>query len=306
MVLISTSTSAFYDRSTVGMADLRTQAEALQQQIATGQKLSKASDNPLAASQLRSLARTEQLSQVDAANASRASSDLQLADTTLSSFADYITRAQELATQAASGTLDNIERAGIATELQQIRGNLIALANARDSAGHTLFGGEATGDAYTLDASGNASYVGTATSPDVALGDGQTVRRGMTGPEFLSFTVNGNPTDLLAQIKALGDALAGGAADPAQAARDALDALGAGLDKVTTAQTVVGARMAWIDLTGERRTNLSELNSSEEADIGSTDNATAIARLQQLTTVLEASQAAFSKLANLSLFSLIN
>lgn len=306
MVSISTSTSAFYDRSTVGMADLRTQAEALQQQIATGEKLSKSSDDPLAASQLRSLARTEQLSQVDAANANRASSDLQLADTTLSSFTDYINRARELATQAANGTLNDTQRAGIGTELEQIRGSLVALANARDSAGHALFGGEAAGDAYALDASGNATYVGTPSSPDVSLGDGQTVKRGVTGPEFLNFTVNGNPTDLLAQMKVLSDALQGGSANPQQAAHDALDALGVGLDKVNTAQTIVGARMAWIDLTGVRRTNLSELNSSEEADLGSTDAATAIARLQQLTVVLEASQAAFTKLAQLSLFNQIN
>lgn len=305
-MIISTSTSAFYDRSTIDLSDLRAQAEALQQQIATGQKLGKSSDDPLAASQLRALMRTERLSQVDAANANRASSDLQLADATLSDFADYINRARELATQAANGTLNNSQRAGIASELKQIHGSLVALANARDSAGHALFGGEAAGDAYALDAAGNASYIGTASSPDVQLGDGQTVRRGVTGPEFLNFSVNGNPTDLLAQMKALGDALAGAAADPAQAARDALDALNTGLDKVTTAQTVVGARMAWIDLTGDRRTNLSELNASEEAELGSTDAATAIARLQQLSLVLEASQAAFSKLANLSLFNQIN
>ncbi len=306
MVSISTSTSAFYDRSTVGLSDLRAQAEALQQQIATGEKLAKSSDDPLAASQLRSLYRTEHLSQVDMANANRASSDLQLADTTLSTFADYINRARELATQAANGTLNNSQRAGIGTELEQIRGSLVALANARDSAGHALFGGEAAGDAYALDGAGNASYVGTASSPDVSLGDGQTVKRGITGPEFLNFSVNGNPTDLLAQMKALSDALQGAAADPALAARDALDALNTGLEKVNTAQTIVGARLAWIDLTGERRTNLSELNASEEAELGSTDAASAIAQLQQLMLVLEASQASFAKLAGLSLFDRIN
>ncbi len=306
MVSISTSTAAFYDRATLGMSDLRAQAEALQQQIATGQKLAKSSDNPLAASQLRALARTERLSQVDAANASRAASDLQLTDTTLSNFADYINRARELATQAANGTLSTSQRADIGMELEQIRGSLVALANARDSAGHALFGGNATGDAYALDTAGNASYIGTASASDISLGGGQTVRRGVTGPEFLDFTVNGNPTDLLAQMKALGEALLGAAADPAQAARDALGALDTGLDKVTTAQTVVGARMAWIDITGDRRTHLSELNASEEAEIGSTDTATAISRLQQLMTVLEASQASFARLASLSLFDRIN
>lgn len=302
MTLISTSTSAFYERATQDISSLRARAEAMQDQLGRGEKLSRSSDDPVAASRLRVLARADRLSTIDTANANRATSDLALTDSALSSFAEFVTRAQELTTQAANGTLTGAQRASIATELGQIHGNLVALANARDSAGHALFGGETAGNAYTLDAAGNAVYAGTASAGSLELGDGQAVARGLTGPEFLNFSVNGNPTDLMAVIKQLASDLQGGAADPAQAARDALGALNDGLDKVTTGQTLVGARLAWIDLTTERRTDLSEMRSSEEADIGATDIASTIANLQQLMTVLEASQASFSRLANLSLF----
>ena len=106
-------------------------------------------------------------------------------------------------------------------------------------------------------------------------------------------------------IKTLGEALQGAAADPVQAARDALGSLGDALDAVTTGQTQVGARLAWIDLTTERRTMLSEMNAGEQAGVGATDMAATIAQLQQTMLVLEASQASFTKLANLSLFDLI-
>lgn len=298
MTLISTSTSAFYDRATQDISSLRARAEQMQDQLGRGEKLSRSSDDPVAASRLRVLARADRLSTIDTANANRATSDLALADSALSSFAEYVTRAQELTTQAANGTLTGAQRASIATELGQIHGNLVSLANSRDSAGHALFGGEAVGDAY--DAAG--AYIGTASAGSLDLGDGQAVARGLTGPEFLNFSVNGNPTDLMAVIRQLATDLQGGAADPAQAARDALDALGDGLDKVTTGQTLVGARLAWIDLTTERRIDLSEMRSGEEAEIGATDIASTIANLQQLMTVLEASQASFSRLANLSLF----
>ena len=158
------------------------------------------------------------------------------------------------------------------------------------------------GEAYALDGLGNAVYTGTADAGDLPLGDGQSVKRGLTGPEFLNFDANGNPTNLMAVIKTLGEALGGAAADPAQAARDALDALGQGLDKVTTGQTLVGSRLAWIDLTTERRIDLSELRSGEEAEIGSSDLAATVAQLQQVMLVLEASQASFARLASLSLF----
>jgi flagellar hook-associated protein 3 FlgL len=209
---------------------------------------------------------------------------------------------QELTTQAATGTLTDAQRAGLGEEIGLLHGNLVALANSRDSAGHSLFGGETTGDAYTLDAAGNASYAGTAKSGDLALGDGQSVRRGLTGPEFLNFNANGVPTNLMAVVKSLGEALQGGVANTAAAARDALATLGDGLDQLSTGQTLVGARLAWIDLTTERRIDLSELRSNEQSEIGSTDIAVTVTRLQQLTLVLEASQASFGKLASLSLF----
>lgn len=305
MTTVGTSTSAFYERASLGIGALRKQAEEIQSQLGSGERLTKSSDDPVAASRLRSLTRADSLSGIDKANAVRANADLTLADSALSDFADTIQRMQELATQAANATLTDTQRAGIGKEIAAIRGNLVSLANSRDSAGHALFGGEASGDAYTLDAAGNAVYAGTGTAGELPLGEGQTVNRGLTGPEFLNFTVNGNPTDLLKVAKDLADALQGGVADPAAAARDALGALNQGLDAVTTGQTQVGARLAWIDLTTQRRENLGELRADEQAEVGATDIASTVAQLQNVMSVLEASQASFAKLSSLSLFDVI-
>lgn len=306
MTIVSTSTSAFFERSRSDIKALRTQAENYQSQIASGAKFDRSSDNPVAASRLRSLARQEALSGIDKTNAGRANADLSLADSTMSDMADALMQVQDLATQAANSTLTGDQRASIGTQLDQIFGNLLALANARDSNGHALFGGTSAGDAYSLDASGNAVYVGTASSDALPLGDGQSVTRSITGPEFLTFTdAGGSQTDLLAVVKGLADALKGGAADPAGAASAALNDLKTGLDTLTTGQTVIGTRLAWIDVVDDRRTNLSELRSAEESDIGGADPATTIANLQETMTVLEAAQSTFGKLASLSLFNAI-
>jgi flagellar hook-associated protein 3 FlgL len=306
MTIVSTSTSAFFDKSITDMASLRSQAEKMQNQMSSGNKLQRSSDDPVAASRLRMLQRADSLSQIDSSNANRATADLNLADSAMSSFVDYINRAKELATQAASGTITADQRASLGQEMQQIYNNMVSLANSRDSAGHALFGGESAGDAYTLDASGNATYAGTASAGNLSLGDGQSISRGLTGPEFLNFSVNGTPTDLLSVVKGLADDLQGGSSDPQTAARDGMTALDAGLDKVTTGQTVVGTRLNWIDTTTTRRTNLGELRANEEQTIGGIDIATTVAQLQETTTVLEASQAGFAKLANLSLFNSIS
>jgi len=302
MTNIGTSTRAFFDRSNIDISGLRAQAEALQARLGRNERLSRSSEDPVAASRLRTLARAERHAKIDTVNSNRASTDLALADTALTSFSDAIIRTQVLASLASNGTLSPTQRADIGSELGEIHSRLVALANARDSSGHALFGGEAAGDAYVLDGLGNATYIGTLNAGELPLGDGQSVTRGVTGPEFLNFTVNGTATNLLAEVKALANALNGAVADPQAAARTALDALGVGLDAVTTSQTIVGSRLAWIDLAAERSTNLGELRADEQAEIGATDIGTTVAELQHVMLVLEASQASFAQLANVSLF----
>lgn len=303
--MTTVSTSAFYERATQDMTALRARAEGLQAAMSRGERLARSSDDPVAASRLRGLARGDSFAAINTTNANRAISDLTLTDTALGSFAEYITRAKELAVQAANATLSPAQRAGIGSELAQLHGNLAALANMRDSAGHALFGGETAGQAFTLDAAGNPVYAGTSSAGELPLGEGLSVTRGLTGPEFLSFNASGGPTDIFAIVKGLADALLGGATDPAQAARDALGVLDTGLEAVTTAQTIIGTRLAWIDLTTQRREEMTELRAEEQAEIGGTDMAATITRLQEALTVLEASQASFAKLSSLSLFDVL-
>ncbi|MCJ2186843.1 flagellin N-terminal helical domain-containing protein [Novosphingobium beihaiensis] len=303
MTIVSTSTSAFYERARTNMKDLRLKAESLQAQVGSGEKLSRSSDDPVAAARLRSLARIEKLSGIDKANTDRANADLSLADEAMTNMSTAIIRAQELATKAASDTLTSDQRASIATELDQIQQDLMTLANSRDSNGHALFGGESVGNAYELDASGNAVYIGTNSSDSLPIGEGQSVPRSVTGKQIFEFTDgSGSTTDVMATIKSLSEALKGGVADPAGAASDALTSLRSGLDTLSTTQTVVGTRLAWLDTVADRRINLSELRASEKSDLGGVDPAATLASLQEALTVLEASQASFTKLAGLSLF----
>lgn len=299
------TTGAFFERSGQSLRELRSRAESLQKAIGTGLKWSRGSDDPVSASQLRSLSREGRFADISAVAGARVSSDLALTDSGLSDFSAYVTRIKELSIQAASDTLTQSQRAGLGVEVKEIYGELIRLANSRDSAGDALFGGEAAGDAYSLDATGLPVYSGTAQAGELALGDGQTVIRGVTGPEFLDFTGPNGPVNLFTLVRELGDALQGNVPDPAQAARDALGDLDAGLESITTAQTVVGSRMNWIDLIGDRRTQRGEQRNELQVYVGGADLASTVTALQEIMTVLEASQAAFSLLSGLSLFAML-
>lgn len=298
--MINLSTSAFYERATRQVGTLRAEAERLQEQMGTGERLSRSSDDPVAAARLRTLARGERLAQIDQRSSDLASTDLKMTDDALGSLATLVIRAKELATKAATETLSAEQRAAIGGEVESLREAVLQIANSRNSAGHALFGGQAAGAAYQ-ESGGTAAYVGTAAKEAVDLGDGQSVVPSLTGPEVFAFDAGGAPTDLFAVLGDLAAALKGGG-DPTGPTGVALDGLAAGLDQITTAQTVVGARLGWIEVMDERRVANSELVADEQKAIGGADLAVTMTRLQEVTTVLEASQASFVRLAGLSLF----
>jgi len=299
--MVTVSTGAFFERANLQLGTLRKQAEGLQSQIGTGERLTRSSDDPVAAAKLRSLSRSQRLRTVDQRNSDRASTDLRLADQALVSMADIVIRTKELALQANSNALSDANRQAIATEVANLRENLIYLANSRDATGQALFGGETAGLAFT-EAAGVVTYQGTANPPLVDLGDGQVVERSITGPEFVNFDPGTGPTDLFAVLGALATGLAAGGAASLTAAGDAISVLDAGLEKITTAQTVIGTRQAWVETIDDRRVTTGELLAEEEANVGGADLAGTITRLQELMTVLEASQASFVRLSGLSLF----
>jgi len=302
---VNLSTSAFYAKATGQMTTLRGEANELQEQVGTGQRLTRSSEDPVAAARLRTLSRSDRLAEIDQTGSDTAMSELELVDSALGSMADIVFRVQELATQAATGTLSPAQRAALGVEVADLRSTLVTIANGENGAGHALFGGQGAGSAYT-DNAGIITYAGSATGKAIDLGDGQQVLPSLTGPEVLEFQVDGAPTDLFAVLGTLASALEGDGTDPVAASQAALTGLGAGLEKITTSQTIIGARMNWVELMDDRRTTNGELRASETEQLGSADLATTLSRLQQVMTVLEASQASFVQLSSLSLFSQLN
>ncbi len=302
--MINLSTGAFYERGTRQISSLRSQAESLQQQIGTGERLERSSDDPVAAARLRMLSRNERIANVDTRNSQLAEADLSLTDQTLGSVADLVVRVRELAVQATNSTLSDDQRAAIGVEIAGLRENLVLLANGRNIAGHSLLGGQTSGAAYA-DNGGTIQFVGTTEITPLEIGDGQTVVPGLTGPEVFQFDTANGSTDLFTVLGDLVAVLKAGGQGAAETAAASLADLDAGLEKVTTAQTVVGARLNWIDLMTERREANAERVADERSNVGGADIAVTMSRLQETLTVLEASQASFVRLANLSLFSML-
>ncbi len=305
MNFVSNATSAFYDRSLEQMGNLRGSLERLQTQISTGVRITRGSEDPAAASRLRTLARTELLSEVQSDNADKLARDLDEAGDEVLGVANLLARARELAIAAANSPTGASGRAAIAEELAQLELELFDRANALTLSGEPLFAGTAAGPAFTRAADGSVTYNGNGEIASVPVAPGTELERGLTGAQLFQFDLNGSPSSAFAVLSGLTAALQGGAADPAAAARAAIEGLDAAFDTATRGQTVLGTRLAWVEVIQDNQTQRALTVAEHKSQTGDTDLGEAIARLQQTLTALEASQASFTRVSNLTLFNVI-
>lgn len=290
---INLSTGLFYDRSKTAMQSLTSRAETLSTQISTGKKLLSPSDGSVAYQRLQGIARATIDAATDTTNIKLAQSVLQQADTTLTQITEQLQRASELTIQAKNGTQSPEGRAAIATELEGIVDSIAALANTKDARGQPLFGGAAGAVAVTKGANGAFAFAAGEASA-IPIGDGQDVQPGSNAANFLAT----GGTDIGTALTAIAAALRADEAVPAGAS-DALDAIS---NSVTATQTSLGARAARVDLIyAQMQTNAAdrEVTRSGIEDVNVAD---AITELQKTMTILQATQASFSKLSQLSLF----
>jgi len=291
------ATSQLYNRPASLMTRLTADADRIQIQIATGKKLLAPSDDPGAYLRLQGISRQSANDGAYAANIGMAQGLLAQTDTTLESVEAQLTRALELATQASNGTLSDTNRAAIGKELESIRDTLFGLANTRDVRGQPLFGG-ATGDvAYIRDTDGSIDFAGTGEPSAIPIGEGTGVQGTVTG--MRAFAAGGS--DMFAVLADFAAALEAGG-DVKAAANNALSGIKGSLESVTLARASAGARAARLELDTERLTAAGEAREDVRSALEDTDVTVAVTELQKTLTILQATQASFSKLSSLSLF----
>jgi len=251
-------------------ADLATVSGRLakiQQQVASGRQLERASDNPAGAlAALRYRRSLRSYEQYDR-NIGDAKMWLGTADSALKGIDDRLTRAQDLTIQAENGALGPTARNAIATELRAIAEEMIGLGNTR-TLGRPIFGGT-SGNAQAYDPSG--TYVGDSGVVNRTVGSGSSYQVNVTGPEVFGIEnpgdpINGNTFEMLREIADRVEAGVG--------VSDGLDAIARSRTSVNNAQATLGARLSSleklearnVDVTIEMRSALSETEDIDLAD----------------------------------------
>ena len=287
------STSLFYSNASSRLTKMSDKAQELQTQIATGKKLIKPSDDPAGAQQLAELDRRDADAAVYGTNLTLASSLLDQADGVLKQITAQLTRATELATQAATGTQTDAARKSIATEITSVVQSLVTLANSRNVRGQPLFGTVDGTKAVTDNGNGTFTFPANNTLvSEVPIADGQTIQATESAKTIFDL---GNGDNTLAMLSRMAATLNGGG-------DVALDSLSQAVDQVANVQASVGSRSARVDLQQQLLTTANTDRADLRGKLEQVDVTDAIVQLQQMMTALSASQASFTKLSQLSLF----
>jgi len=155
------STQQQYLRSIDQMQNKQSEIANLQNQISTGKRLLKPSDDPVAAAQVvkleRELAQYEKFDY----NINVTQRRLELEDSILDDINTATDRMRELTIQAGGVTLNDQDRLSISKELTQLTQYVAGLMNTQDSEGEYLFAGsKGTTKPYEALANGRYQYNG--------------------------------------------------------------------------------------------------------------------------------------------------
>ncbi len=263
----------------------------LNEQVATGKRINRPSDDPGRISQLHNV--RQQLSNQDVfqKNSSQAEQLLNVADTALRDIHGTLTEARELAIQFSNESYNGGQRGEAAVVTESLFGRALSSSNIQFN-GRSIFAGTAyDGEAY--DSTG--AYAGSNDSPSTVVGEGLSVNTGFDGSDLLT-----KSSDMFGAITDLKDALE---ADDTVAITAALDGIDDALTDIENSRVEVGGQMRRALDSTDLAANLEVELTQAKATIEETNVVDAYTKLVQLQTNFDAAMQVTSMQRYSGLFS---
>lgn len=300
-------TAQLYSFTSKRMAALSAEVAQANAEVATGKKALTPSQDPVAAGRLAGLARTTADEAQYAGNLDLAATLLQQGDDALDAMTTQVQRVKELALRAANSTLSTADLSSIATELDGILDAMLSIANTVDARGVPVFAGADGAVPYSRDPDGTVVFAGAGDPPPIPVSGVASVAATDSGARVFSVRTGDGVTDLFAVVGALAAAIRTPDAEERQAAvQTSLEEVGAAEAGVNAARSSLGARAARVAMESAQLETLATSREAERSGLEDADPAESILKLQRAMTVLQASQASFAKLSQLSLFNYIS
>lgn len=270
--------------------------ESAQEQLATGRRVVRPSDDPSSAARALSLRATIRARQQDVRNADDAVAHLDRADSELQSVNRTMQRVRDLALRASNDVAPG-ERDAIATELSALRDQLVAVANTEHD-GRPLFAGTAGGPAVAQVA-GAWTYAGDDGAVLRRVGDRERIQVNVTAEDAFGFTAG---QDVFSTIDQLITDL--GTGDQA-GIRASLDRIDTGMAATNEALARIGATTNRVESTADRIEDTILTLRSELAEVQDVDLEEAIMELRVQEVAYEATLGALGRSLPTSLVSFL-
>ena len=176
------STKLFNQQQLQQFSSTTENLQNLQNKISSGQNILKASDDPIGSVQLSGLnVVKDQIVQFER-NVDAASDRINLLDKNLINLGSIMLRAQELVIQASSDTLGASDRETIALEVDEMKKEILSVANAQDSNGSFLFSGYKTNTIpFVEDISGKINYKGDRGLSSLSISESRVIETTLDG-----------------------------------------------------------------------------------------------------------------------------
>ena len=188
------SSNTIFDSNVASLNQQQARLLQTQQQIASGRRISTASDDPVAAARTLDIAQSDAMNTQYAANRTAARHTLSLAESNLQSVTSLLQDVQTAVVSAGSGALNSSDRKTIATDLSGRLQELIGLANSTDGLGNYLFSGFQSRSQPFVNTSTGVAYSGDDGQRNVQVSASRQMASSDSGADVFMRVKNGNGT----------------------------------------------------------------------------------------------------------------
>ncbi|MCH1610318.1 MAG: flagellar hook-associated protein FlgL [Luminiphilus sp.] len=290
------STNQFYKVNGEQMSTGQSKVAELQAKLGSGKQILKPSEDTGKANLISGLESAKKRQEVYTKNVDAAETRLTAESAVLESMTNIMQRITQLTIQSANDTLGASDRDVIATEIEALRDELLNLGNTRDMTGAYIFSGNKTNSpAFVEDVNGVVSYDGDYGRLEINVSDVRSIAINTLGPDLFS------PED----FAALDDLVADLRANDGPSVQGRVANVNDITDRLINSYGAMAGRLAAIEsqrtVIDETTLRIDELLIRED-DL---DYAKAVTELSQESVALQALQASFVKVAQLSLFNFL-
>lgn len=298
------ATAMVYERAIDVINERQTRLARAMDELGTGSKLLRPSDDPAAAAEAERLRAQQSREKLAQRMNGFAVSVLTQAESALGQVEDTMQALREQFVRAGNPTLSASDRASLAVQMRADRDELLRLANLGDPNGGYVFGGLGSRSAPF---SSTAAHQAPAGEQKVGLDaevptslDGQQV--------FLAVPTDSGPQSIFAlldgAIAALEDPAAG-SADVAAAVKAGIDGLDGAMDRVLNKRAELGEHLKLLDSREALSEDVQLAIAARLSDLVDADYAKSASDVTRHQALLEAAMKSYASIGGRSLFDYI-